>query len=401
MVCAIRSFSTVVAALVLFCAVQALPAAAAAAADQMQNKGEGVAEGEELDGVASESALAAVPAGSRAVLERLLDQMDHMRSEMQSLRAGRLESDARARRLCERVDGLETLAQAWRESDDDTLGEHGPEQEQPVEQKPNAGDTKRHRKQASAAPCGPSSWAARTAAVMGVCCPDASGASGGGHRRRAQQATTCPLPATCPSAACAAAFVPYYEDCGAELQGHAAELPLPQFAGFYASCQELDSGAGVMLQPVAVQMFRVLVNTEGAAQAGSMFPGGGTGGGSAGGNLDPLQPLPPLPPPPPPDATAGSGDGTTGVTQYHAVSPPRTSRAAYLSATLITTDTSSWRRSTARTRSSAAIWRTVYTPGWARRQRAASSVETTEDLSLRSTRVPPAALFSACWMGRS
>ena len=74
----------------------------------------------------------------------------------------------------------------------------------------------------------------------------------------------------------------YYDDCALELQGHAAELPLPQFAGFYASCQELDSGAGVMLQPVAVQMFRVLVNTEGAAQAGGMFPGGGTspGGGT-------------------------------------------------------------------------------------------------------------------------
>ena len=74
--------------------------------------------------------------------------------------------------------------------------------------------------------------------------------------------------------------MPYYEDCGAELQGHAAELPLPQFAGFYASCQELDSGAGMMLQPGAVQMFRVLVNTEGAAQSGSMFPGGGASTGT-------------------------------------------------------------------------------------------------------------------------
>ena len=337
--------------------------------------------------------LAAAPAGTRAVLEEVLDRMESMRAELAELRADKLRLDERARRMSERVDGLEV----WR----DTLAEHEmPEtRETEDDQRSYRNGTTRHRKQAGAAPCGPSSWAARTDAVMAACCPD--DASGGGHRRRRAQATTCPLPATCPSAACAAAFVPYYEDCDAELQGHAAELPLLQFAGFYASCQLLGSRAGLMLQPVAVQMFRVLVNTEGAAQAGSMFPGGGTGGGSAGGNLDPLQPLPPLPPPPPPDATAGSGDGTTGVTQYHAVSPPRTSRAAYLSATLITTDTSSWRRSTARTRSSAAIWRTVYTPGWARRQRAASSVETTEDLSLRSTRVPPAALFSACWMGRS
>jgi hypothetical protein len=74
-----------------------------------------------------------------------------------------------------------------------------------------------------------------------------------------------------------------------------------------------------MLQPVAVQMFRVLVNTEGAAQAGGMFPGGGDGGDGGGGYgqpLDPLQPVTPVPPPPPPDA--GAEDGT-GVQQYHAV----------------------------------------------------------------------------------
>jgi hypothetical protein len=114
-------------------------------------------------------------------------------------------------------------------------------------------------------------------------------------------------------------FVTYYDDCALELQGHAAELPLPQFAGFYASCQELASGAGQMLQPFAVQMFRVLVNTEGAAQAGGMFPGGGMGGDGGGGYgrpLDPLQPVTPVPPPPPPDA--GAEDGT-GLQQYHAV----------------------------------------------------------------------------------
>ena len=68
-----------------------------------------------------------------------------------------------------------------------------------------------------------------------------------------------------------------------------------------------------MLQPVAVQMFRVLVNTEGAAQAGAMFPGGGDGdGGGDSKGHDPLQPLPPVPPPKPGAA------GETGVEQYHA-----------------------------------------------------------------------------------
>eukprot|EP01046_Picozoa_sp_COSAG06_P033669 COSAG06_NODE_3455_length_5319_cov_12.049425_2_plen_655_part_00 len=261
--------------------------------------------------------LAAVPAGSRAVLEKLLRQVALLRSEMESLRAGKLQADARAARLSERVDGLEMLIALRQESEsDDTPAEPEPEQDEPVEQRLNVNGTTRHRKQAAAAACGPSSWAARTDAVMGACCPTAASSGGGHRRRRAQQATTCPLPATCPSAACATAFVPYYEDCAAELQGHAAELPLPQFAGFYASCQDLGAPVSA-LQPVAVQMFRVLVNTEGASQIGAMFPGGGSAGN--GGKLDPLQPLP-LVPVPPPDATASSGDATTGaVTQYHRI----------------------------------------------------------------------------------
>jgi hypothetical protein len=65
-----------------------------------------------------------------------------------------------------------------------------------------------------------------------------------------------------------------------------------------------------------VQMFRVLVNTEGAAQTGSMFPGGGDGNDGSGGYGQPLDPLQPVTPvPPPPDATLAE----TGVTQYHAV----------------------------------------------------------------------------------
>ena len=120
---------------------------------------------------------------------------------------------------------------------------------------------------------------------------------------------------------CAAAFLPYYEGCAAELQGHAAELPLSQFA----SCQELDSGAGLMLQPVAVQMLRVLVNTEGTAQSGSMFPGGGASAGGTGSSLHCSQ-LTPVPPPP--DATAGSGDATGESRSTTPSAPPRTSRAA-------------------------------------------------------------------------
>ena len=125
---------------------------------------------------------------------------------------------------------------------------------------------------------------------------------------------SCELPATCPSAACAAVFVPYMDDCAAML-ATAPGVPVEDFRSFAASCAEMQAGARQMLQPVVVQMFRVLVNTEGAAQAGVVFPGGG--GGDDGSNpLDPLQPLPPAPSPPL-DATGGGGE-TTGVTQYHA-----------------------------------------------------------------------------------
>ena len=146
---------------------------------------------------------------------------------------------------------------------------------------------------------------ALSAAAMDACCP----ANGGGHRRLQ---ASCALPATCPSAACAAVFVPFMDDCATMLSTMPG-VPVADFQSFAASCVEMQAGAGEMLQPVAVQMFRVLVNTEGAAQAGAMFPGGGEDGSNP---LDPLQPLPPVPPPPL-DVMDG-GDETIGVTQYHA-----------------------------------------------------------------------------------
>ena len=113
--------------------------------------------------------LAAAPAGTRAVLEKVLDRMESMRAELAELRADKLRSDERARRMSERLDGLEV----WR----DTLAEHETHETEETEddQRSYRNGTTRHRKQAGAAPCGPSSWAARTAAVMGACCPDASG----------------------------------------------------------------------------------------------------------------------------------------------------------------------------------------------------------------------------------
>ena len=127
-----------------------------------------------------------------------------------------------------------------------------------------------------------------TDAAMDACCP---ASAGGGHRRSLQ--ASCDLPATCPSAACAAVFVPFMADCDAMLASMPG-VPLNDFQSFESSCQELTAGAQMMLQPVAVQMFRVLIDTEGAAQSGSMFPGSGTATGGGGGNGQPLDPLQPL-----------------------------------------------------------------------------------------------------------
>ena len=124
---------------------------------------------------------------------------------------------------------------------------------------------------------------------------------------------SCDLPPTCPSLTCAAVFVPYIQDCTAML-ATTPGVPLANFQSFAATCTEMQAGAGQMLQPVAVQMFRVLVNTEGAAQAGAMFPGDGEDGLLP----DQLQPLPPAPPHTSPSDSTGGDETTTGVTQYHA-----------------------------------------------------------------------------------
>ena len=148
---------------------------------------------------------------------------------------------------------------------------------------------------------------ALSAAAMDACCP----LNGGGHRRLQ---ASCALPATCPSVACAAVFVPFMDDC-ATMLATMPGVPVADFQSLAASCVELQvaPGAGQILQPVAVQMFRVLVNTEGAAQASAMFPGDEEDGLP----LDPLQPLPPTTPSPPPRGTGGD-ETTTEVTQYHA-----------------------------------------------------------------------------------
>ena len=104
----------------------------------------------------------------------------------------------------------------------------------------------RHRMQVAKALCDARTLPGRTDAVMNACCPS----SGGGHRRLQAD---CALPDACPSVACAASFVEFYDDCRGQLQAHADVLPLRDFSNFYSSCQSLDSGSGVEGERVRVE----------------------------------------------------------------------------------------------------------------------------------------------------
>ena len=98
----------------------------------------------------------------------------------------------------------------------------------------------RHRQMQAAitagAACG--GFAQRAQAVMGSCCPR----GGGGGHRRAQAATAdCPLPTTCPSQSCAAAFVDFFDNC----QAFAASLPAADSTKY----RSLRSSCGALLPP--------------------------------------------------------------------------------------------------------------------------------------------------------
>ena len=296
--------------------------------------------------------LAAVAGPTRRLMAALTDHIKLIRAEMGALRADKAA-------LAERVTRLEELDCSRREEEIEAKDETKiPQKPKPAADTATRNSIRHRRAQARPACERVQDFQALTSAAMDACCPQ----SGGGHRR---MQASCDLPAACPSAACAAVFVPYMADCTAMVAATPG-VPVADFQSLAASCEELQVGAGEMLQPVAVQMFRVMV-TEGAAhQAGAMFPGGAAGGRHA---LDPLHPLHPVPPPPPDVA----GGDETGVTQYHAVCTSADIASCVPACNAQHHGYELWRPSTAQTRSSAATSRTGCSPGWARRRRAASS----------------------------
>ena len=225
----------------------------------------------------------ALPPQVQAMVAQLVETVEALRAEVLELKADRGRSQERAAALETRVGELELFMADVLEKEE---AEAEARREMPAER---AEAAERRRLQAEQACASGQEFQAMTAAAMAACCP---AQSAGGHRRFLQ--ASCELPDTCPSMACAAVFVPFMEDCGAML-ARSSSVPLGQFQAFRASCQSLDAGAAQMLEPVNVQMFRVRVSTEGAAQSGAMFPGGqGGGAGGKDGPANPLQPLPPV-----------------------------------------------------------------------------------------------------------
>lgn len=152
------------------------------------------------------------------------------------------------------------------------------------EEPPGSGKEARHRHlQQSKGPCSISSQVmARSSAVMKVCC-----GKGGGHRRL--QVQCAKLPTTCGTVACADEFMPFFNDCASILQHDRRKYQV-----FFRSCHELKAQSGRMLmQPVAVQMFKVAITTAAPPPSG----------------------VPPTPSP------------STNVQQYHAVCNSRAMEA--------------------------------------------------------------------------
>ena len=197
--------STAAAALLLLLCGLALsaPSAAGARADPPPEASEDAAHAAEELRVGAAS-LAAVPPESRALFARVLGRLDGLRGEVEELRADKLELEERAVRLGVRVSKLEAKGcEGTREKEVEPEVE--PEERLAPRTREATNSAHRRAQGAPQACVRVQDFQALSAAAMDACCP----ANGGGHRRLQ---ASCGLPAACPSAACAAVFVPYMRD---------------------------------------------------------------------------------------------------------------------------------------------------------------------------------------------
>eukprot|EP01050_Picozoa_sp_SAG11_P000999 SAG11_NODE_39_length_21630_cov_11.188658_18_plen_2153_part_00 len=146
-------------------------------------------------------------------------------------------------------------------------------------------------------------------AMFASCCPSSS--DRGGHRRSAQSAEGCDsLPPTC-SASCAPLFIDYVDGCQSIVDTLVSDQR-QVFMDFYSDCQDVEQSTAEFgtLEPVNVQMFRIMISSDATQAQAEIF-------GNGDGNVPPtIGPLPELPPPSPPSELVPPSEQ---VQEYHAL----------------------------------------------------------------------------------
>eukprot|EP01045_Picozoa_sp_COSAG04_P006394 COSAG04_NODE_312_length_17133_cov_31.976928_20_plen_258_part_00 len=114
-----------------------------------------------------------------------------------------------------------------------------------------------------AAECPAEAFAAGAARVTADCCATTtthSNVAGGGHRRLQQKGPSCAIPATCPSANCAATFDAFWDSCSLSLGRTGVDLA--PYKALHASCAAMAQPCEPVYLGPDVGMQHVFVYTE-------------------------------------------------------------------------------------------------------------------------------------------
>ena len=113
--------------------------------------------------------------------------------------------------------------------------------------------------------CSADAFAAGAARVTADCCATNNNnvdvaIAGGGHRRLQQKGPSCAIPATCPSANCAATFDAFWNSCSLSLGRTGVDLA--PYKALHASCAAMAQPCEPVYLGPAVGMQHVFVYTE-------------------------------------------------------------------------------------------------------------------------------------------
>ena len=118
----------------------------------------------------------------------------------------------------------------------------------------------RHFVDMEAGECSAEGFAAGAARVTADCCATNFNVAGGGHRRLQQKGPSCAIPATCPSANCAATFDAFWDSCSLSLGRTGVDLA--PYKALHASCAAMAQPCEPVYLGPDVGMQHVFVYTE-------------------------------------------------------------------------------------------------------------------------------------------